>query len=133
VSGLGSDGTNVYAAGLTRCAVQEGVDPETGAPVDAFVVGFAIDPTTPSGRVQLVVGQIETLSDADRISSGDFRALVSHLESALAALDQSQTGVAKSSLLAFVKLVENYQNTRRLTASEAAAIISGASALAGDL
>ena len=31
VAGLGSDGTRVYAAGLTRCMVEEGADPESGA------------------------------------------------------------------------------------------------------
>ena len=83
--------------------------------------------------MQLIVGQIETLSDAGRIASGDFNALVSHLESALAALDGSEANVAKSSLEAFVRLVENYQATDRLTAAEAEALINAASAIAGEL
>ena len=83
--------------------------------------------------MQPIVGQIDTLSDASRISSGDFSALVSHLESALAALNESHTNVAKRSLLAFVSLVENYQKTHRLTPSEAQALIGAASTIAGDL
>jgi hypothetical protein len=133
VAGLGSDGTRVYAAGLTRCLVEEGADPESGAAVDAFAAGFAIEPTTPSGRVQLVVGQVETLSDAGQIASGDFNALITHLESALAALDRSNEDVARASLRAFVSLVENHQAGGRVPGDAAVALIGAANAIADGL
>lgn len=133
VAGLGSDGSRVYAAGLTRCVVEEGVDPESGAPVDAFVVGLAIEPTTPAGRIQLIVGRVETLSDAERLSSGDFSALAGHLETALAALADSNAPVAKHALRAFVNLIAQYQHTNRLTTVEAQPLIEAANAIADAL
>ena len=126
VTGLGSDDTRVYAVGMTRCVVEEGIDPETGASVDAFLVGFALDPDSQPGRIQLIIGQLETLSDAERIAPGDFTALVAHLEGALAALDRSKPDVARSSLHAFIALVQNYQSTGRLTNADADALISAA-------
>jgi FIMAH domain len=133
VSGLGSDDGRVYAAGLTRCVVAEGADPETGAPVDGFVVSLAIDPDTRSGRLQLIVGQVDTLSDADRIDTGVWNALVTHLESALSALDNSNTQVAKAALATFVQLVANYRATGTLTGAEADALTGAALAIAGEL
>jgi hypothetical protein len=133
VSGVGSNGNRLYAVGLTRCAVAEGADPESGALVDAFVVSFAIDPITQSGRVQLIVGNLETLSDAGRIASGDFGALTSQLDSALAALDGSNAPAARASLLAFVQLVENHKSTNRIPVTEADGLISAATVIAGEL
>jgi hypothetical protein len=133
VSGLGSQGANAYAVGLTRCVVEEAIDPESGAPVDAFVVSLAIDPTTPSGRIELIVGQIETLSDAARIDSGAFTAMTSPLETALAALEAGKTQVATAAIDAFVQVIANYLAHDVLTASEAEALTSAALAVASDL
>lgn len=133
VSGLGSDGDSVYAAGMTRCVIEDDVEAENGSLVDGFVVKLAIDPSSHSGRVQLIVGQVETLSDAGRITSGAFDTLVSHLESAIAALDSSQPAVAKRALRAFIGLVDNYAANGRLTASEADALIVAATAIDAEL
>lgn len=133
VTGLGSYGGRVYAAGLTRCVVEEGADPESGALVDGFITAFAIDPTTSSGHTELIVGQLDTLSDAGRISSGDYQALTGHLESALSALAESRTTTATNALEAFIAAVESHRNAGRLAAQDAQALIAAAADVIDEL
>src|SRR5262249_27692543 len=85
VIGIGSDGTNVYASGDTSCNIQDDVSFSGGnieGNRDVFATQIAIEPTTIPGKIQLLVGLLETLRDKGRLGPGEFTSLVSYLENA---------------------------------------------------
>jgi hypothetical protein len=133
VSGLGAYRGAVYAAGTTRCVLAEDVGKAAGSVVDGFFVKLALDPQSSAGRIQLIVGRIETLSDAERVTSDEFRALTAHLETSIDALDRSQTASARNALHAFVELVDSLKATGRLSAADADPLRTAASVVGNEL
>lgn len=130
-SDLAIVGQTVYASGDTACTI----DPSQTwlGRQDAFLVQMTVDPTSVPGQVQLIVGRLETLSDAELLTPGGFNSLVKHLEHALAALDQGSDQVAESNLDAFVVEVETLENRGALSSVEAAALVGAANAVIAQL
>jgi len=77
----------------------------------------------------LIVGQLETLKDAERLNSGEFGSLALQLESALRALNRLDDQTARQALEAFVQTVSVYQQSGRLTIAEAAGLTAAAEEL----
>lgn len=79
-------GNSVYAFGDTACRI----DPsQTLIGVrDAYLTKMSVDPASLAGKIQLIVGRLETLSDAGSLGSEEFDLVVKYLEDALAALNQ---------------------------------------------
>jgi hypothetical protein len=128
VSALGSNATTLFATGFTRCAVVP-TPTSDGSLVDAFLASIAIDPSSPSGRLQLVVGQLETLSDKGRLSQGDFSSLTEQLELALSRLAAADHESARRALVTFVEAVERRRDQGLLTTSEADPMIATTNAV----
>lgn len=124
-------GNSVYALGDTACKI----DPsQTLLGVrDTYLTQIAVNPTSLSGKIQLIVGQLETLSDAGSLASQDFDSLVKYLEEALVALNQGNKPVAKQQLAAFVTAVETLANQGGLPSSEAKALVAAANDLIAQL
>ena len=93
---------------------------------DAFIIRFALEPTSPSGLVQLIVGQIETLSDRERLGPGEFNSLIQHLEAALGALEHENRSAARRALESFIRKVDAMARRGTLSASESGALIAAA-------
>src|SRR5207247_9030670 len=87
VTGLGTAGSSIYLAGDTSCSIQDD-SPFSGGNRDVFVMQMAIDPATAPGKIQLLVGQLETLRDKGRFVPGEFNSVVGYLEQAQAALQK---------------------------------------------
>jgi hypothetical protein len=124
-------GDSLYAAGYTQCRI----DPSRtflGAD-DAYVLRMTVNPTSLPGQVQLIVGRLETLSDAGLLAPGDFNSLVKHLEAALGALDQGRDRVAEQNLEAFIAEVGTLESRGALSSSEAAALVAAANAVIAQL
>jgi hypothetical protein len=132
VVGIGTDATGVYLAGNTSCRIEEDAE-FSGEFVDAFVVRMANDPTSLLGQVQLIVGQLETLSDAGRLNSGEFGSLVQQLESALRALNRMDDTTARQEIEAFVLTVSHYQHRGTLPSAEAAGLTAAAAGVIAQL
>lgn len=124
-------GNSVYALGDTACRI----DPsQTLLGVrDAFVMQIAVNPTTLPGKIQLIVGSLETLSDAGSLGPQEFDSLTKHLEDALAALNQGNKPVAKQHLGAFIVAVETLESQGGLPSSEAKALVTATNAVIAQL
>jgi FIMAH domain len=94
---------------------------------------IAIQPTSLWGQVQLIVGQVETLSDKGRLLAGEFGSLISHLETALSALLRENAAGARRALEAFVQHVQAMQSHDALTEPEAGALITAANGIISQL
>jgi hypothetical protein len=132
VNGIGTDTTGVYLTGDTSCDIGED-GTFSGGFRDAFVLRIAIEPTSLPGQVQLIIGQLETLSDAGRLGSGEFSSLVRTLEAALGALNRMDIKTARQDLEAFVQIVSNYQYRGTLTSAEAAGLTAAADGVIAQL
>ncbi|HWS87552.1 MAG TPA: hypothetical protein VN282_11350 [Pyrinomonadaceae bacterium] len=124
-------GDSVYAIGDTACRI----DPsQTLLGVrDAFLTRMTVDPTSLSGQTQLLVGRLETLSDAGTLGPQGFDSLVKYLEEALAALNQGNRPAAKQRLEAFIAEVRKLESSGGLPPSEAAALVAAADAVIAQL
>lgn len=124
-------GNSVYALGDSACRI----DPsQTLIGVrDAFLMKVTVDPTSLPGKIQLIVGRLETLSDAATLGPQEFDSLVKYLEDALAALNQANNPLAKQQLGAFITEVEKLESQGGLPSSEAAALVAAANAVSGQL
>lgn len=124
-------GDSVYALGDSACRIEPG---QTLLGVrDAFLTRVAVDPTSLPGQVQLIVGRLETLSDAGTLRPQEFDSLVKYLEDALAALKQGNNPAAKQQLSAFVAEVETLESGGGLPSPEAASLAAAADALIAQL
>lgn len=124
-------GNSVYAFGDTACRI----DPsQTLIGVrDAYLTKVSVDPASMSGKIQLIVGRVETLSDAGSLGSQGFDLLVEELEDALAALNQGNNQNAKQQLNDFVVEVQKLESQGGLPAADAAALVTMANALIAQL
>ena len=91
------------------------------------------DPASMSGKVQLIVGRVETLSDAGSLGSQGFDLLVEELEDSLAALNQGNNTIAKQQLAEFVVEVEKLESQGGLPPADAAALVTMANAVIAQL
>jgi hypothetical protein len=132
VTSLGTDATSVYAVGETGCRIDED-ETFSGAFTDSFVARIAIEPSSLPGQVQLIVGRLETLSDAGLFTPGAFNSLVTHLEAAFAALDRGSNPVAERHLEAFVTEVGTLESRGGLSFAEAAGLVAAANAVIAQL
>jgi hypothetical protein len=132
VTGIGTDAANVYLSGDTSCSIADG-ESFSGGNRDVFALAMAIDPTSLSGEVQLIVGQLETLNDNDRLNAGEFTSLVARLESALAALAQPDAAAASRALTGFVNDVQVLIGRGDLSSQEGNALIDAATAIIAQL
>ena len=124
-------GNSVYALGDSACRI----DPsQTLIGVrDAFLMKVTADPTSVSGKIQLIVGRLETLSDAGTLGPQEFDSIVKYLEDALLALKQGNNAVAKQHLQAFVVEVEKLESQGGLPSSAAASLVTAANAVIAQL
>ncbi len=120
-------GESLYVAGDTFCTIDPSQTWLGGQ--DALLLQMAVNPTSLPGQVQLIVGRLETLSDAGLLGPGQFNSLVQHLEAALAALDQGSNPVAEQSLEAFVAEVGTLESRGALSSSEGATLVAAANAV----
>jgi hypothetical protein len=119
-------------AGDTSCRIDE-QHTYSGGSRDAFAVTIAATPATLEGRLQLIVGQVETLSDRGVLDAGDFAALVQQLEGAISALARGDTAGTAQSLQTFVGKVEGLRDRGALTAAEADDLSSAAQSIVAQL
>ena len=82
--------------------MQDRPEPVTLGVRDAFLMQIAVNPASLPGKIQLIVGRFETLSDKGSLGPRNFDSLVKYLEDALAALNQGNKPVAKQQLGAFI-------------------------------
>lgn len=125
ISSSSADATSVYAVGYSQCRVADGVtfSSPQGA---AFAVRMALNPTSPPGLIQLVIGHLETLNDKGRFTAGQFSSLVQPLETALSAIDDGDLSRARQLLQTFIEKVETQRNSGTLSSAEATTLIDGA-------
>ena len=124
-------GNSVYALGDSACRI----DPsQTFIGVrDAYLTKMAVDPSSHSGKVQLIVGRLETLSDATTLDSQEFELLVKFLEDALVALKQGNNTSAKQQLQDFVVEVQKLETQGGLPSSDATSLVTAANAVIAQL
>ena len=124
-------GNSVYALGDTACRI----DPsQTLIGVrDAYLTQISVNPTSLPGKIQLIVGRLETLSDAGTVGPQEFDSLVKYLEDALVALNQGDKPVAKQQLGAFVTAVETLASQGGLPSTEAKLLVAAANDLIAQL
>ena len=124
-------GNSVYALGDTACRI----DPsQTLIGVrDAYLTQISVNPTSPAGKIQLIVGQLETLSDAGSVGPQEFDSLVDHLEEALVALNQGNKPVAKQHLGTFITAVETLASQGGLPSTETKLLVAAANNLMAQL
>jgi hypothetical protein len=94
---------------------------------------MAIEPNSLIGRVQLVVGRVETLNDAGKFTIGRFSSLARKLESAISSLDRSDSNEARRSLESFVQGVNRLASRGTLRQQEASWLIMGADSILTEL
>lgn len=124
-------GGSVYALGDSACRIAPS---QTLLGVrDAFLTRMTAAPTSLPGQIQLIVGRLETLSDAGSLGPQEFDSLVKSLEGALAALDQGDNAAAKQQLGAFVAEVNKLEGGGGLPSSEAARLVAAADAVIAQL
>lgn len=124
-------GDTLYASGDTGCRIDPSQTFLGGQ--DAYLLRMTVNPTSLPGQVQLIVGRLETLNDAEVLVSGDFDSLVKHLEAALAGLDRGRNDVAKRNLEAFITEVGTLEVRGELSSSEASALVAAATAVIAQL
>jgi hypothetical protein len=100
---------------------------------DAILMQITVNPTSVPGKIQLIVGRLETLSDAGSLGPQEFDSLVKHLEDALAALNQVNKPVAKQHLEAFIAAVESLESQGGLPSSEAKVLVTATNAVIAQL
>ena len=124
-------GNSVYVLGDSACRI----DPsQTLIGVrDAYVLQMTANPTSLPGKIQLIVGQLETLSDAGSLGSQGFDSLVKYLEDALVALNQGNKPLAKQQLGAFITEVQKLESSGALPSTEAAQLVTAANAVIAQL
>ena len=117
-------GNSVYAFGDTACRI----DPsQTLLGVrDAYLMQISVNPTNPAGKIQIIVGKIETTSDAGSLGPQEFDSLVDLLEDALVALKQGNNPVAKQHLGTFTTGVESLASQGGLPSTEAKLLVAAA-------
>ena len=115
-------GNSVYALGDTACRI----DPSQSllGVRDAYLTQITVNPTSLAGKIQLIVGRLETLSDAGSVGPQEFDSLVKYLEDALVALNQGNKPVAKQKLGSFITEVETLASQGRLPSSEAKSLVA---------
>lgn len=126
VNGIGTDEASVYVVGDSSCRI-DSEETFSGGNRDAFVLRIAIEPSSLQGQVQLIVGQVETLSDKQRLNSGEFGSLIQHLEAALGALQADARPAVRRTLEAFVHEVDVMVDGGTLSPSEGGALAAAAS------
>jgi hypothetical protein len=124
-------GDSLYAAGESACKI----DPsQTLVGVrDAFLMQMTVNPKSLPGQIQLIVGRLETLSDAGSLGPQEFDSLVKYLEDALVALNQGNKPVAKQKLEAFNAEVGTLASQGGLPSSEAKLLVAAANAVIAQL
>jgi hypothetical protein len=132
VTGIGTDATSVYVVGDTSCSIQEDV-PWSGASRDVFVQQMAIEPTTLAGKVQLIVGQVTTLSDRGRLGAGELTSLAGHLADASSTLQNDDADRARHALTVFITYVDVLVGRNDLSAAEGTALIDAATRILSQL
>jgi hypothetical protein len=114
--GLAATNDTVYASGDNSCQLLG--QPYGGGARDAFLVALAVDPRQAPGRVQVILGFVETLRESGRLQTADFETLVAPLEAALDAVDAGQAAVAIEALDAFIDAARGLRQARVITARE---------------
>ena len=132
VDSSAADATSVYAVGYTDCRIADGVTFSSGQGA-AFAVRMALNPTSPPGLIQLVIGQLETLNDKGRFTPGQFSSLVEPLESGLLAIDHGDSSRAQQLMETFIAMVERQRDLGNLSSAEAASLSDGAHAVIAQL
>jgi hypothetical protein len=129
---LKADATGAYAAGDTSCRIDPG-ETYFGGDRDAFVLRMHAQPTSLAGQVQLLVGQLETLSDQEILDSGGLDSLVEKLEAALRQLSAGNHGAARHQLEAFVTEVDTLEQRGDLSTPQATELVDSANAIIAQL
>jgi outer membrane protein assembly factor BamB len=123
---VSTDGSGVYTSGHTACVIAAGQT--FSGELDAYVARFEIEPTSPAGQIQLIVGKLETVRASAHIDPGHFNALVGHLETALAGVVKEQSQVVRQALTAFMNLVDSLDGNT-LSALDASALRAAATGI----
>jgi hypothetical protein len=92
------------------------------------VLGLAIEPEDPGGLAHLIVGKIETLDGAGRLTARARDEMVEPLERALRAIERGHAEPARRQLEAFLRLVGRHRDRGVLTGPEADGLSAAARA-----
>jgi hypothetical protein len=130
VHAIGLDSNGVYAGGFATCLLPGQPGGNIGA---SFLIKLSRTPVTVLGKIQLIVGQVETLRDSGVLSTGNARALIESLEAGLDRLNRGDTAGCKTQLQTFIQKVSAHARSGALTASQAQNLIDSASAVIGQL
>ena len=124
-------GNSVYALGDSACRI----DPsQTLIGVrDAFLMKVTVDPTSLSGKIQLIVGRLEDAKRRRIAWATGVRLAREVSGNALVALNQGNNLVAKQQLEAFVVEVEKLESQGGLPSSEVASLVAAANAVIAQL
>lgn len=125
-------GGMLIVAGETSCDIDEQYEFQGGYR-DVFVIAFALEPTTPLGRTQAIVGMLETLRDRGRFVPGSFNSLVGKLETAAADLDRGNSDSARHALARFADQARRLGRSGELTHDESSRLATAADTLAASL
>jgi len=130
VHAIGLDSNGVYAGGFATCLLPGQPGGNIGA---EFVIKLSRTPLTVAGKIQLIVGQVETLRDSGALTTGNARALIESLEAALDRLNRGDTAGCKTQLQTFIQKVSAHARSGALTASQAQNLMDAASAVIGQI
>lgn len=99
---------------------------------DAIAFGAAgattITAFTPQDAIELLVDNVDVLSDGGQLTHGQAAGLKAKLEAAIASLNHGNTGAACNQLQAFINQVNAFINARKLSQSEGQELIDAAEA-----
>lgn len=128
--GIAADGTGVYAAGITDCVLAG--QASLGA-TDAFLVKLTVAPETAEGSIQLIVGQVETLSDRGAVNRGQGHSLNATLRAAADQLERGDVAGAILQMQTFNSKVADFRESGILSPAQAQALIDSANGVLSQL
>jgi hypothetical protein len=94
---------------------------------------MGITPTSVAGRIQLLVGRLETLSDGGTLADGPFTQLASDLEAAQAALQEQNIVAARQALVGFTLHVQVFVSLGELSGDDGSLLVAETNAILGQL
>jgi hypothetical protein len=130
-TGLATDATSVYVPVDTSCHIDG--EPFSGGFRDVFLARMDAHPTSIPGQVQLIVGRLETIQDANRLTAGEFNSLVKKLETALRFLESGGDAGTADALRTFIDAVGTFGNRGTLSNAEAGGLIAAANGILDQL